>query len=154
MHPGRPSLETKRRWTPLPSKPLFISEITTKAPIISCANQRPPSIKMVGTLLQRHSTSKNRFFKARTKTIMLYHNSPQITAPLGSMTMRASMAVLALLRRIASRSTRICFALTLNLHRRAGTTSQCNSTSRWQIQIKFKIIRIYWKTKIAAKMSG
>ena len=154
MHPGRPSLETMRRWTPLPSKPLFISEITTKAPIIRCANQRPSSIKMVGTLLQRRSTSKKRFFKARTNTIMLYHNSLQITASLGSMTTRASTAVLALLRRIASKSTRICFALALRLHRRAGITSRCNLTSRWQIQIKFKIIRIYWKTRIAAKMSG
>ena len=153
MHPGRPSLETMRRRMPLPSKPLFISEITTKAPIIRCANQRPSSIKIADTLLQRRS-SKKRYFKAQTSTIMLYHNSPQIKARLGSMTTKASTVVLALLGRIAPKSTIICFALTLSLLRRADPTSRCNLTSRWQIQIKFKIIRIYWKTRIAAKMSG
>ena len=152
MHPGRLSLETTRRWMPSPLKPRFISETTTKAPV-RCANQRPSSIKMVGTLLQRHS-SKKRFFKAQTSTIMLYHNSLQIVALPGSMTAKASMAVLALFRRIASKSIRICFALALNSHLKAGTTSPCNLTSRWQIQIKFKIIRIYWTTRIAAKMRG
>ena len=141
MHPGRHSLEMRRHRMVSPLKPQFISEITTKAPV-KCANQRPSSIKMVGTQLQRHS-SKKRFFKAQTnKTIMLYHNLPQIKALPGSTTTRASMAVLALSRRIASKLTRICFARALSMHRRAGTTSRCNLTSRWQIRIKFKIIRI------------